>query len=62
MTTPDLTMDLTTVTLDNGFVCSMEGFRDYVMDTTKAILSVVTMFKSILSSILPEDLAKSLDY
>ena len=42
--------------------CSMEGFVEMVIKITELVLSVITMFKEILASALPVNLAKSLKY
>ena len=42
--------------------CSMEGFVEMVIQITELVLSVITMFKEVLASALPINLAKSLKY
>merc|ERR1712071_114186 len=41
---------------------SMEGFVEMVIQITELVLSVITMFKEVLASALPVNLAKSLKY
>ena len=54
--------DMDTRTSSTGLKCSMEGFVKMVIEITELILSVITMFKEVLATALPTDLAKSLKY
>ena len=54
--------DLDDETSSTGLKCGMEGFVQMVIEITELVLSVVTMFKEIIATILPTDLAKSVKY
>ena len=40
----------------------MDAFVQMAIENTELLLSVLTMFKEVLASILPEDLGKALKY
>ena len=54
--------DLAVETSSTGLKCGMEGFVQMVIEITELVLSVVTMFKEIIATVLPPDLAKSVKY
>ena len=45
-----------------GFNCSMTGYVQMVMEITQLVLGVITLYKEIIVSFLPTNLALSLNY
>ena len=45
-----------------GFECSMDGYKQLVMDVVDLTIFYIPLIKEITKSVLPEDLKKALDH
>ena len=45
-----------------GFSCSMDGYTSMVLEITQLVLGIITLYKEIIVSLLPTNLALSLNY
>ena len=45
-----------------NFNCNMTGYTKMVLEITELVLGIITLYKEIIVSLLPTDLAKALNY
>ena len=54
--------DFTAKKSSTGFSCSMDGYRKMTQEITQLLIAAISLYKSVLAAILPENLALALTY